>query len=318
MLNQLPEISAPHPPHILKTFYPMLPWYGDLNEAANFRLLARDVCDWVNRNPVPWEDLTLAVDEVAETCRQNTLIGLFINIYERKAVHDAAQWWCCKSMESIHYVREIEDSGLCPFYVFIYRDGRDVALSFLKAVVGPKHVYHLAKKWEEEQRLSLDFLEQMPSDRYVTVRYEALLANPEEQMKKICHSIGVPFTADVFDYFHSHESINTASSGRMWRNVMNPIMPDNHDKFLRELTREQLVIFERVAGEMLQRLDYKPLFWPGVSGAPFTEEELTRFEAEGLQKRQEVLAKADPKELERRKPQEQLLQIIRERNSVRR
>jgi hypothetical protein len=69
---------------------------------------------------------------------------------------------------------------------------------------------------------------------------------------------------------------------------------------------------------MLQRLDYKPLFWPGVSGAPFTEEELTRFEAEGLQKRQEVLAKADPKELERRKPQEQLLQIIRERNSVRR
>jgi hypothetical protein len=30
MLNQLPEISAPHPPHILKTFFPLLPLYGNI------------------------------------------------------------------------------------------------------------------------------------------------------------------------------------------------------------------------------------------------------------------------------------------------
>jgi hypothetical protein len=318
MLNQIPEISAPHPPHILKTFYPILTLYGNLSEPANFRLLARDVCDWVNKNPVPWEDLTLVGDEVAETCRENTLLELFVGIYERKATHDAAKWWCCKSMESIHYVHEIEDAGLKPFYIYIYRDGRDVALSFLKAVVGPKHTYHLARKWEEEQRLSLDFLKTIPAERYVKVRYEALLANPEEQMKKICQAIGVPFTADVFDYFHSHESINTASSGRMWRNVMNPIMPDNHDKFLRELSQEQLIIFERIAGEMLQDLGYRPLYWPAVPSTPFTREQLTGFEAEASLKRQHVLEKADPDELERRKPQEQLLAAIRERNTVRR
>ena len=55
MLNQLPEIAAPHPPHILKTFEPILPIYGDLNDNTNFESLVNDVCLWVELNPVSWQ-----------------------------------------------------------------------------------------------------------------------------------------------------------------------------------------------------------------------------------------------------------------------
>lgn len=56
MLNQLPEMFAPHPPHILLTLYPLLPIYGDLMQDANFRKLIDDMCTLVELNPVPWDD----------------------------------------------------------------------------------------------------------------------------------------------------------------------------------------------------------------------------------------------------------------------
>lgn len=39
LLNQYTEIVAPHPPHILQRFYPLLPAYGDLLVAENMAKL---------------------------------------------------------------------------------------------------------------------------------------------------------------------------------------------------------------------------------------------------------------------------------------
>ena len=36
MINQTPSIAAPHPPHILERFNPLLPAYGDLSIESNF------------------------------------------------------------------------------------------------------------------------------------------------------------------------------------------------------------------------------------------------------------------------------------------
>ena len=53
MLNQLPEVAAPHPPHILQRLMPMVAGYGDLGGDANFERLVDDVCRLVELNPVP-------------------------------------------------------------------------------------------------------------------------------------------------------------------------------------------------------------------------------------------------------------------------
>lgn len=44
MLNQHPLITAPHPPHILQRFLPLLESYGDLMHENNFDLLVDDIC----------------------------------------------------------------------------------------------------------------------------------------------------------------------------------------------------------------------------------------------------------------------------------
>ncbi|WP_372521940.1 sulfotransferase, partial [Sulfuricaulis sp.] len=44
MLNELPRIAAPHPPHILQRMLPLVPNYGDLEKRENFAQLVEDVC----------------------------------------------------------------------------------------------------------------------------------------------------------------------------------------------------------------------------------------------------------------------------------
>ena len=57
---------------------------------------------------------------------------------------------------------------------------------------------------------------------------------------------------DMLDFFRAEESINTTKSGEMWKNLSHPIMADNYNKYLKELTSEEIEIFE-----MLQEICLK-------------------------------------------------------------
>ena len=39
MLNEFENVFAPHPPHLLNTFYPLLEKYNDLNKDKNLKRL---------------------------------------------------------------------------------------------------------------------------------------------------------------------------------------------------------------------------------------------------------------------------------------
>lgn len=310
MLNQLPEIYAPHPPHILKTFYPLLPLYGNLDYKENFIQLISDVCDWVNNNPVSWDGSRLNFTDIERACKRNDLISIFQAIYELKASEFQAKFWCCKSMESIYYVNELEKLNDKPFYIYLYRDGRDVALSFKKAIVGPKHMYFLASKWRTEQELCLNFINLLPESRYISIRYEDFIHDPDKIILRICAKLGIPFSDIVFDYFNSEESRNTANSGLMWKNITNPIIRNNFNKFVSELTTDEIILFEYVVGDMLQRLGYRPEFWPAIEDLNITEEKINGFKAIDAELIQKAFLNAASFEIARRKPQEEILKRI--------
>ena len=261
MLDGIREIAAPHPPHILQRFLPLLPKYGDLTDQSNFYRLAQDVCELVTVNPVPWEGITIRADEVVAACRQQTLYELFRVIYESAARQTGASFWLCKSMKNMLYAEGIESTGISPYYIYLYRDGRDVALSFKKAIVGEKHIYALAENWKKDQEAALRLKDRTAADHFFMLNYETLIASPEKVMRQLCDFLHLPYSDRVMDYYKSRESENTAVAGKMWANVTKPILKDNTKKFLRELSSEDIAIFESVAGDLLQQLDPKDIKW---------------------------------------------------------
>ena len=312
MLNQLSGVSAPHPPHILKTFYPLLPSYGDLNNDANFQLLVNDICRWVNGNPVPWGDFKADSEKILSLCKQRTLPEVFSKVYIEKAKHDGAEFWCCKSMENVYYLPELEASGLNPFYIYLFRDGRDVALSFKKIIVGPKHVYNLAAKWHEEQQLSIQLSKSVDPSRIISIKYEDFIRQPHAIMEELCAKLGIPFTESVFDYMGSSESKAAAESGKMWTNLLKPVMNDNFNKFWNEMTDEDIRIFESVAGSSLQALGYELVF-KNSEKLSFTKEQIAEFEKSDVLLRKQMVEQTDAQEKEHRRPQEILLKEIQSR-----
>ncbi len=317
MLNEAPGVVAPHPPHILLRMMPLVPFYGDLARDANFAMLVDDVCRLVESNPVEWEKATLDRADVARRCRSRTLVSIFGAVYDCEAEAVGARDWVCKSLENIHYLPQIEADFPDAKYVYLYRDGRDVAVSMRKAIIGEKHVYHIAQEWARIQRLALAHRATTPAQRFLSVSYEALTHQAEPTLRRLCEFLGVPFSERMLEFHSSSEAKRTAErSSGLWGNVAKPLMANNSGKFLREMPDDDLRIFESVAGDALDALGYERVRVRPGEDLRFTAEELRQFDEENQRLKQAVLGGIDEEERGRRDRQEALLAEIRRRQET--
>jgi hypothetical protein len=318
MLNQLTEIASPHPPHILKRMTPLLKNYGDLSKEHNFKMLADDVCRLVELNPVPWENVALNQEDVISRCRENSLVALCSAVYDICAESWGAKTWCCKSLDNIKYVETIEDYFDKPKYIYLYRDGRDVALSFRKAVVGEKHMYNIAKDWAQTQTIGLTLMDKIDSSRFFAVSYEDLLEQTESTARRLCEFLGVTYSNQMLEFYRSNEAKKAAQSSTLWNCLTMPVIKNNSRKFLREATQEDITIFESVAGHVLDNLGYDRTYVKRGEERFFSKDEINRFNIENKRLKQALLDATDKQDIDRRDRQANLLSEIRARPSPQR
>lgn len=316
MLNQLPDIVAPHPPHVLHRMMPISSVYGDLRKDENFASLVDDVCRLVELNPVPWEGVTLDRKKVAAHCRERSVVAVYGAVYQVLADALQARTWLCKSMQNTSFLPQIAGYFPSAKYIYLYRDGRDVAVSFRKAVVGEKHFYHIAKEWADTQRLALKHRDSVPADRFASVSYEELTAKPEQTMQKLCAFLEADYHPSMLEYHSSEEAKRAADSSALWGNVIKPIMTDNTRKFLREASAEDISIFESVAGDVLDALGYERAYVRRGEERRFTPADLRWFDIENKRLKEEVMRGVDQEDLKRRDRQATLIAEIRDRSVV--
>lgn len=317
MLNQLHDIAAPHPPHILQRLMPLEKAYGDLSKDKNFVQLVDDVCKLVELNPVPWEGVKLERNNIESRCRNHSVVAVFGAVYDAMAEQNKAKTWCCKSLANINYLKEIEEYfGNTARYIYLYRDGRDVAVSFRKAVVGEKHPYHIAKEWAATQRIALTQRVQNDPKRFYNLSYETLTGSPEKAMRGLCKFLGFTYTDAMLNFHESAEAKSAAGSSELWSNVVKPVMADNSNKFLREMSDEDVRVFELVAGDVLDALGYKRFQSEIGETKTFTTAEIKAFDAENQRLKQEVLSKVDPEDMKRRDQQATLIKQIKDRQQI--
>ena len=311
MLEQHPAIAAPHPPHLLHIFMPLLPLYQPLNE-YNFKLLLSDMVDYVNANPVPWEDVQFDKDAMFNASQHPHIFEIFRLIYEAVAKSKDAQYWCCKSMQNLYYSQAMEQYGLNIKYIFLYRDGRDVALSFKKAIVGDKHVYHLAKQWKEEQDICLELYKQYGDEKVFLLNYEKLVAAPESCIQLLCRFLNIDYIDQMMQFYESGSSKAAAAAGEMWKNLEKPIMQNNTNKYLKELTPEEIEIFELVAGDTLQALGYA-LCSKLQHAELLSRDAILHYNEENKERKKQFMTTAPKNDIEKRQAQLDILQKIKTR-----
>jgi hypothetical protein len=313
ILNTSPEIAAPHPPHILQNMMPLIPAYGDLQDEEVMARLINDVCRLVENNPVPWDGITLFDrNQVRALCRENSLVAVFDAVMQINAKRQGASAWMCKSMQNIRWARELNAYLHKPKFIYLYRDPRDVALSFSKAVVGDKHPYHVIRKWAELQELCLGASKFLGPDQLIHVRYEELTSQPEKVIRRLCKFLGIEFMPEMLEFHRSQEADRTAKQSSLWSNLTKPLMSDNSMKFLRDMPQEHIRIIESIAGTLIDRLGYdRYLVSPGEE-LQFSPQQIAEFDKENEQAKAAMAGKTDPEDMRRRQHQANILLEIKQ------
>ena len=99
----------------------------------------------------------------------------------------------------------------------------------------------------------------------------------------------------------------------MWANVARPIFDNNSKKYLTELSKEEVVIFESVAGDVLEILGYR-LEYPELSGKLLiTEDDVLMYDQENSRLKEQANLTADPEGVKLREPQDNLIAGIKGR-----
>ena len=258
-LHALQEIAAPHPPHIIHNFQPILHHYWDLSNNKNFQRLLWDIIEFCNLSPVPLVNTKSKIEvwDIKRCIQQKSLVWIHNAVYTYIMNTYNADIWVCKSNDNIYYLNQIESElWETTKYIHLIRDGRDVFSSFKKATIGPKHPYFAAKQWEEQQDILEKFSHKFPW-KVLIVKYEDLIGNTQSEFKKICDFLNIPFEYSVINNAHlSNEALNTAEKSHLWKNVNKPIIQNNSQKFTKELNTKEIEIYESVASKCLEKYWY--------------------------------------------------------------
>lgn len=313
MLGQADEIAAPHPPHILQRMMPLMPLYEGLEDEDFFALLVDDVCRLVERNPVLWANITTFDRmDVSRRCREPSLVAVFGAVMDIYAEVNGKNKWLCKSMTNVRYTKELDTYFGDPKYIYLYRDGRDVTLSFTKAIIGDKHPYVIAQKWAELQRLCLNVQSQAP-ERVFSLSYGDLIADPALVLSRLCRFLNIEYTEAMLEAHMSAEANRTAQSSSLWGNLTKPILRHNTQKFLKELPEEDIRIIESVAGDCLDALGYERVYVQRGEERHFSEDQIAAFQAQNRALMHQHQENTDSEDRRRRQRQQQVLDEVKTR-----
>jgi hypothetical protein len=164
--------------------------------------------------------------------------------------------WGEKTPQHIYYWRDILHYFPQAQIIHVVRDGRDVALSYMKAKFGPKTVYTAARRWAQEMA-EIEALESaIAPDRFYQLRYEDLLDNPRQEVSALCQFLGEPFSPEMMD-FHKR-NINTQYVEKVnEKNLESPLLKDNKEKWRRHMSTPDRRVFEALAGDTLEKFGYE-------------------------------------------------------------
>jgi hypothetical protein len=267
ILNAHPEITVPHPPHIMAFFAPLERYYGDLSSDVNFRRLADDVLRHIRSHIHPWTT-PLDRESLVREAVPRDLFGLFAAVYEQHCAAVGKRRWGCKSTFMIHYTERIFARYPEAQLLWLVRDPRDVAFSSRDSVFNPYHPYYTAQLWASQQELGLRLAARLNPANLLRVHYETLVADPGATIAGVCDFLDIGFDPAMLRFFETEDARVSANQARDWRNTASPIISDNANKFRGRMPAHEIAAVESATGATMLKLGYEPVSVAGASRLP--------------------------------------------------
>jgi len=145
LLNET-RFGVPVETHFIPKYLDKLDSYGNLDVRANFCTLVQDI---LRERPVAQWRLALLPERLFEKLEEPRSYPNIINALFAARDESTPSAWGDKTPWYINRLASLAEIFPKARFIYVIRDGRDVALSLLNREWGPNNLYACAKYWSE-------------------------------------------------------------------------------------------------------------------------------------------------------------------------
>ena len=153
------------------------------------------------------------------------------------------------------------------YYIYIIRDGRDIACSYRElhrrqieskyAPKLPQDIESIAKSWVENNNDIEIFLSSINSNNVIHIRYEDLVMNPRKTLKSILNILNLQLMDEQLEYYKRPKNNIEPELFFSWKEkLIQPLVTDNIGKFRLQLNSEEIEVFNTIANEVMHKHGY--------------------------------------------------------------
>jgi hypothetical protein len=201
------------------------------------------------------EALRRWVDRVAPTSYRELVSAVFDWYAD---VHGKPRWGD-KTPGYVSYLPRLRSVFPDAQFIHVLRDGRDVVASLSEQVWGPKTPVVGALQWRRKVSAGRRAGARMGSDRYLELKLEDLIADPQTKVRELCAFLGEQFQANMLD-FPARARALFADDDKVAARVREPLTTGRRDWRSGMSVAEQRAV-EALCHRQLVRLGYPTGRW---------------------------------------------------------
>jgi hypothetical protein len=249
LLRSHPRITFPNESQCLPRFYRA---YGDpCNSQEGYRVAAR----FLQMPRIRFWGLPLDPSDFVDcrSCRE-----IFSRVYQAWACREGKSRWGDKTPEYVEEIPTLLEIFPNAKIIHLYRDGRDVALSWTRQWFGPSNIYVAARLWKRCVSAGLQVGATLSPENYLEIRYETLLSEAEATMRWICAFLNEPFSPKVItpNFLETRDVAPRLGTWPPSDISTTQVITANAMKWRQAMLPAERIVFESVAGDLLSTLGY--------------------------------------------------------------
>ncbi|MGB6602712.1 MAG: sulfotransferase, partial [Steroidobacteraceae bacterium] len=219
-------------------------------------------------------DMKIDLEELRRELSQLTqasLCDLTQIVYRRFMQIEGKAHWGDKTPVYIEILPELARMFPGSRFIFLVRDGRDVAKSFQARRWMGRWLHNNTREWTRAYEYYQRWARSELRERILQVRYEDLVLDTEDTLRRICHFIGEEYQPQMLAWERTADTqVLPEELSGVHRKLKLRIGPEGVARWKREMSARETFIAEAFMGTDLKRLGYErrypsPLWAPAFA-----------------------------------------------------
>ena len=256
MLHAHPAIALPPETRYIISMYWRRTEFGDLRDVKAREALALAIVDDPEtRFQFVGVDRQTVIDEiVAEGTTLGSAFGVVLRAYSRKF---GKPRWGDKRPAYYAFIDELDNLFPDAQFIHLVRDPRACVESLKRQEWYPDEAGPCLAAWIHAVRSARESGAKLGPSRYLEVRYEDLVSDPEGISRQVCDFLEEPFSEEMIRPELITEQVNPAHYQQR-RQIQEGVNTATVEAWASRLPADEIALIDRVARRWMQEFGYAP------------------------------------------------------------